>query len=37
MLAADIPYLEIYGWVWRWEGDGSDVLTDGRHCLEVGV
>ena len=37
MLAADVPYLEVERWVWRWEGDGSNVLADGGNGLEVGV
>lgn len=35
MLAADIPYLEVYRRVrWR-EGDGSDVLADCGDGFEV--
>lgn len=37
MLAADVPYLEVDGRIWRWEGDGGDVLADGGDGLEVGV
>jgi hypothetical protein len=37
MLAADVPYLEVDGWVRRWEFDGCDVLADRGHGLEVGV
>jgi hypothetical protein len=37
MLAADVPYFEVNGWVWRWKRDGSDVLADGRDGFEVRV
>ena len=37
MLAADFPYLEVDGRIWRWKGDGSNVLADGGDGLEVGV
>jgi hypothetical protein len=35
MLTADVPYLEVDGWVGRWKRDGSDVLADSRDCFEV--
>jgi hypothetical protein len=37
MLTTNVPYLEVYWWVWRGEGDGSNILSDRRHRLEVGV
>jgi hypothetical protein len=37
MLAANIPDLEVYWWIWRRKGDGSNILSDRRNCLEVGV
>lgn len=37
MLAADVPYLEVDGRVWRWEGNGSDILAHSGHGAEVGV
>jgi hypothetical protein len=37
MLAANVPYLEVYGRVWRRQFDGRDVLADGGHSFEVRV
>lgn len=37
MLAADVPYLQVYGRIWWGELDGRDVLADGGDGLEVGV
>jgi hypothetical protein len=37
VLAADVPYLEVDGWVWGWEREGSHVLADGGDRLQVGV
>ena len=37
MLAADVPYLEVDGRVWRRKGDGSDILANRRHCSEIGI
>ncbi len=35
VLTADVPYLEVDGWVWRGESDGSDVLADGGYGFKV--
>ena len=37
VLAADVPYLEIDGWVWRWKRECGHVLADGGDRLQVGV
>jgi hypothetical protein len=37
MLSANVPYLEIYRRIGRWEFDGRDVLADGGHGFEVWV
>lgn len=37
MLSANIPYLEVNGWVRWWEFDGRDVLADSGHGFQVWV
>ena len=37
VLAADVPYLEVYWWIWRRKRDGSYVLSNCRDGPEVGV
>jgi hypothetical protein len=37
VLATNIPYLEVYWWIWRRKRDGSNILSDRRDSFEVGV
>jgi hypothetical protein len=37
VLAADVPYLEVDGRVWRWKRECGNVLPNGRNGLQVGV
>lgn len=37
MLAANIPYFQVYRRVWRWQGDRRNVLADGGYGFQVGM